>query len=436
MEKTMPDAAIRSRLEAAIDANWEQQIAWLRQIVSFPSLRGREGPCQDWIARSFAARGWSVDRYTLDQVSMDHLPGHSPVMDTDYSRAVQVVATVRPPVVKGRSLILQGHVDVVPAGPEEMWTTKPFDPVVKDGLLYGRGANDMKQGVSAMVFAMDALRGAGLAPAADVYVETVTEEECTGNGALSTLARGYRAEACLIPEPTANILARASVGVMWFRLRVRGVPVHVARAQTGSNAIMSAYVLINAVYALTAEINERAKTHEWYKDVPDPVKFNPGVIRGGDWGSSTPSWCEVDCRIGLLPGTTLEEARSEVLRTVAAAARADNFLANNPPEVIWNGFQADAHVLQPGSEAEAVLGQVHEEVLGEKMTARLGTAVNDTRFYDLYYNVKALCYGPGGEMSHGFDEYADLATLKKTTLVIAGFIADWCGTVELEARPA
>ncbi len=432
----MPDAAIRSRLEAAIDANWEQQIAWLRQIVSFPSLRGREGPCQDWIARSFAARGWSVDRYTLDQVSMDHLPGHSPVMDTDYSRAVQVVATVRPPVVKGRSLILQGHVDVVPAGPEEMWTTKPFDPVVKDGLLYGRGANDMKQGVSAMVFAMDALRGAGLAPAADVYVETVTEEECTGNGALSTLARGYRAEACLIPEPTANILARASVGVMWFRLRVRGVPVHVARAQTGSNAIMSAYVLINAVYALTAEINERAKTHEWYKDVPDPVKFNPGVIRGGDWGSSTPSWCEVDCRIGLLPGTTLEEARSEVLRTVAAAARADNFLANNPPEVIWNGFQADAHVLQPGSEAEAVLGQVHEEVLGEKMTARLGTAVNDTRFYDLYYNVKALCYGPGGEMSHGFDEYADLATLKKTTLVIAGFIADWCGTVELEARPA
>ncbi len=432
----MPDAETRSKLAAAIEANWERQIAWLRQLVSFPSLRGREGPCQDWIARSFAERGWSVDRYTLDEVSMDHLPGHSPVMDTDYSRAVQVVATVRPPAVpnsaaRGRSLILQGHVDVVPAGPEAMWTRPPFDPVVKDGYLYGRGANDMKQGVSAMVFAMDALRTAGLAPAADVYVETVTEEECTGNGALSTLARGYRAEACLIPEPTGNVLARASVGVMWFRLRVRGIPVHVAQAQTGSNAIMSAYVLLGALYELTARINERAKTHEWYHEVPDPVKFNPGVIRGGDWGSSTPAWCEVDCRIGLLPGTTLEEARAEVLATVAAAARGDHFLANNPPEVIWNGFQADAHVLQPGSDAEAVLGRVHEETLGTKMTARLGTAVNDTRFYDLYYNVKALCYGPGGEGSHGFDERADLAVLKRTTLVIAGFIADWCGTQQI-----
>jgi acetylornithine deacetylase len=116
---------------------------------------------------------------------------------------------------------------------------------------------------------------------------------------------------------------------------------------------------------------------------------------------------------------------------VAAAARADNFLANNPPEVIWNGFQADAHVLQPGSEAEAVLAEVHAATLGEAMPARLSTAVNDTRFYDLYYGVKALCYGPGGEGSHGFDERADLAALKRTTLVIAGFIAEWCGTHEI-----
>ncbi len=432
----MHAADLSARLSAAVDANWERQVDWLKQLVSFPSLRGQEGPCQDWIARSFAERGWSVDRYTLDQVDTEHLPGHSPVMDTDYTRAVQVVATVRPPVTKGRSLILQGHVDVVPAGPSEMWTHPPFSPVVKDGYLYGRGANDMKQGVSAMVFAMDALRSAGLAPAADVYVETVTEEECTGNGALSTLARGYRAEACLIPEPTANVLSRASVGVMWFRLRVRGIPVHVAHAQTGSNAIMSAYVLIQAIYDLTARINERAKTHEWYKDVADPVKFNPGVIRGGDWGSSTPAWCEVDCRIGLLPGTTLEQARNEVLATVAAAARGDHFLANNPPEVIWNGFQADAHVLHPGSEAEAVLGRVHEEMLGTKMVARLGTAVNDTRFYDLYYNVKALCYGPGGEGSHGFDERAELAKLKTTTVIIAKFIAEWCGTHEIASLAA
>ncbi len=130
------------------------------------------------------------------------------------------------------------------------------------------------------------------------------------------------------------------------------------RAQTGSNAILSAYALIQACQKLTAEINQRARTHPWFKDIPDPIKFNPGVIRGGDWGSSTPAWCEVDCRIGLLPGTTLEAARQEVIDTVERAAAADGFMANNQPEVIWNGFQADGFLLEPGSEAEAVLAEV------------------------------------------------------------------------------
>ncbi|MCW3474194.1 ArgE/DapE family deacylase [Limobrevibacterium gyesilva] len=427
----MPDAATLAALEKAVDANWDKQVAWLQDLVRFPSLRGKEGPCQDWIARAFAQRGWSVDRYTLDQVAMDHLPGFSPVMDTDYAQAVQVVATVRAPEQKGRSLILQGHVDVVPEGPADMWTHPPYDPVIKDGWMNGRGAHDMKQGVSAMVFAMDALRSAGLAPAADVYVQTVTEEECTGNGALSTLARGYRADACLIPEPTANTITRSHVGVMWFRLRVRGVPVHVAHAQTGTNAILAAYGLIQAVQKLTAEINQRARAHPWFKDIADPVKFNPGVIRGGDWGSSTPAWCEVDCRIGLLPGTPLEQARQEVLDAVAGAARGDSFMANNPPEVIWNGFQADGYTLDPGSEAEQVLAGAHQAVFGTKMQARLGTGVNDTRFYGLYYGITGLCYGPAGEGAHAFDERAHLPSLKRTTLAIAAFIADWCGT-----RPA
>ncbi len=427
----MPDAATIAAIRNAVDANWDKEVAWLQQLVRFPSRRGKEGPCQDWIAREFAARGWSVDRYTLAEVDMSHLPGFSPVMDTDYSQAVQVVATVRAPEQKGRSLILQGHVDVVPEGPAEMWTYPPYDPVIKDGWMNGRGSHDMKQGVAAMVFAMDALKSMGLAPAADVYVETVTEEECTGNGALSTLARGYRADAAILPEPTANAVTRAYVGVMWFRLRVRGVPVHVARAQTGTNAIMSAFNLVQEIYRLVAEINEGAKTHPWFKDVPNPVKFNPGVIRGGDWGSSTPAWCEVDCRIGLLPGTDLATARQQVLDAVARAAKNDGFMANNPPEVIWNGFQADGYVLEPDSDAERVLAQVHQQVFGKKLEFRNSTGVADSRMYGLYYGIPGICYGPAGEGAHAFDERAYLPNLKETTVALAAFIADWCGT-----RPA
>ena len=423
----MPDPTVISKLEAAVEANWQSQVAWLQTLVRFPSIRGKEGPCQDWLAREMATRGWSVDRYTLSEVQMGHLPGVSPVMDTDYTQAVQVVGTLRSPRQQGKSLIVQGHVDVVPPGPEEMWQFPPFDPVISGDWMNGRGCHDMKQGVAAMFFAMDALRTAGLAPASDVYIQTVTEEECTGNGALSTLARGYRADAALVTEPTGGQLTRGHVGVMWFRLRIRGVPVHVAVADTGTNAIMSAYTLLNELYDLTAKINSKAKDHPLFAGMNNPVKFNPGVIRGGDWGSSTPAWCEVDCRIGLLEGTPLSEARQQVLDTVARAAKGDSFLANNPPEVIWNGFQADGFHLPPGTDAEKTLAATHQAVYGEPLKTHVSTGVADVRAYLNYYGIPALCYGPKGEGAHAFDERAHLPSLKRNTLAIAAFIAEWCG---------
>ena len=432
----MADATFAAALSAAVEANWQRELAWLKTVVSFPSLRGEEAPCQDWIAREFAGRGWDVDRYTLADVAMAHLPGYSPVMDTDYKRAVQVVASVRAPQAKpgsekGRSLILQGHVDVVPTGPLAMWTQPPFAATIENGKMIGRGAHDMKSGVTAMVFAMDALKHAGFRPAADVYVQTVTEEDSTGNGALSTLARGYRADACLIPEPTAAKILRGTVGVMWFRLRVAGRPVHVSESEAGTNAILSAFGLIEALRGHTRDLNERARNDPWFSKIPNPIKFNPGKIAGGDWASSTPSWCEVDCRIAVLPGMTLAAFREELSGVVAAAARQDPFLAGNPPEIIWNGFQADGFVLEPGSDAEAVLAAAHGKVHGTAMEDRRTTAVNDTRYYGRYFNIPALCYGPLGEGNHGFDERTSLADLRQCTHTIATFIADWCGVTPL-----
>ena len=423
----MPDAALLDRLRQAVDGNFDQEVAFLTELVRFPSTRGQEAPLQDWMARQMAARGYAVDRFTIAETPLASHPKASPMVDVDAAGSVQVVASHRPKNPTGRSLILQGHIDVVPEGPLEMWTYPPYSGQVRDGWLYGRGAHDMKSGVACMVWALEALRSLGLEPAADVHVQTVTEEESTGNGALATLARGYRAEACLIPEPTGHTLTRAHTGTLWFRIRVRGVPVHVMHAQTGTNAIMSAVHLITALQQHTRELNARAKDHEWFGQVQDPIKFNPGIIRGGDWASSTPAWCEVDCRIGLLPGWEVKEVMAGVEACIAAARAGDNFLANNPPEITWHGFQADGFVQQPGTEAEGVLAAAHQQAFGAPMEIRLSTAVNDTRFYGLYYDMPALCYGSKGEGAHGFDERTNLDSLKTTTLSIAAFIADWCG---------
>ena len=435
----MTNPAIAERLRIAVEANFAAQVKFLADIVKFPSLRGSEAPLQEWLARQMAERGWRVDKFSLADVALEHHPKASPMVDVDPAGSIQVVGTLLPRDARpgdamihgqGRSLILQGHIDVVPEGPHAMWTHPPYAGHVQDGWLYGRGANDMKAGVSAMFFAMDALATAGLRPCAGIHVETVTEEESTGNGALATLLRGHRAEAVLIPEPTGGTITRAHTGTLWFRLRVAGVPVHVAVAQTGSNAIMSAYQLIAALYKHTQEANKAAASHPWYEHIENPIKFNPGIIRGGDWASSTPAWCEVDCRIGLLPGQDVATVQRAVEAAVSAAARADNFMANNPPELTWHGFLADGYVLEPGSEAEAVLARAHQAAFGEDMPARITTAVNDTRFYGLYFAIPGLCYGPKGEGAHAFDERTNLEHLKTTTLAMALFIAEWCGVEE------
>lgn len=118
----MPDIALLDRLREAVAAGFDRQTAFLEALVRFPSIRGEEAPLQDWLSRELHQRGYSVDRYTLADIDMTNLPGFSPVMDTDYTRAVQVVGAHRPASPTGRSLIIQGHVDVVPTGPTKLWS--------------------------------------------------------------------------------------------------------------------------------------------------------------------------------------------------------------------------------------------------------------------------------------------------------------------------
>jgi acetylornithine deacetylase len=219
----------------AVDAGFDAQLATTRDFVAIPSTRGAEGPCQDMIGDLLRERGYEVDDWHIDVEDLKDLRGFGPI-EHDFSKARTVVGTYRPAANAGKSLILQGHCDVVPTGPLDMWETPPFAPVVKDGRMYGRGACDMKSGTIGALYALDAIKAAGLKPTARIHFQSVIEEESTGVGALSTLQRGYRADACFIPEPTGGKMVRSQVGVIWFRLRVRGFPVHVFEAGAGANA--------------------------------------------------------------------------------------------------------------------------------------------------------------------------------------------------------
>jgi acetylornithine deacetylase len=416
----------RERIEAAVDAAFDKQIDTTIAFTAIPSTRAAEAPCQDMFAKLLRDRGYEVDDWVINQDDLKTLPGYGPV-ETDFSRARSVVGTYRPNKEEGRSLILQGHCDVVPAGPLDMWERPPFQPVVENGWLYGRGAGDMKSGTISALYALDAIKAAGYKPKGRIHLQSVIEEESTGMGALSTLQRGYRADACILPEPTDEKLMRAQVGVIWFRLKVRGIPVHVARAGTGSNAIKAAIHLIQKLEGLEAEWNERAKTHPSFREVHHPLNFNPGIIKGGDWASSVPAWCDVDCRIGVLPGWKIADAQAEIVDFVAKAARSHPFLANNPPEIVWSGFLSPGYEATEIQESEAVLAPVYEHVFGRKLTSFSSTALTDARFYGLDFGVPAFCFGATMEGAHGFNERVDMASIKRVTKALALFTASWCG---------
>lgn len=415
-----------NRIVDAVDARFNEQIETTQQFVAIPSTRGAEAPCQDMIGDLLRERGYEVDDWHIDLAELEGLRGFGPV-ETDFSRARTVVGTYRPTKSVGRSLILQGHCDVVPAGPLDMWDTPPFAPVVKDGWLYGRGAGDMKSGTIAALYALDAIKSAGFALAGRVHFQSVIEEESTGAGALSAVQRGYRADCCLIPEPTNHALVRAQVGVIWFRLKVRGVAAHVFEAGAGSNAIKAAYALIHALEQLEADWNARAKTDRHFAAIDHPITFNPGIIKGGDWASSVPAWCDVDCRIAVLPGWSVAACQKEIEAFVRAAARDNRYLTNNPPAIEWCGFLSEGYELTGADEPERVLRQSWKAVTGGPMNEIAFTALTDTRFYGLNAGIPSLCFGARMERAHGFNERVELASLRHITQTIALFAADWCG---------
>lgn len=416
---------IAQRIVAEVDRAFDAQLTATQDLVRLPTLRTEEESGQDAMFEAMQARGLEMDRWELDPESLSSHIGYGPTT-VSYQGMDNVVGTYRPEEETGRSLILNGHMDVVPVGPEDAWSRSPWDPQIIDGWLYGRGAGDMKAGLVANLFAFDAVRNAGLAPAGRIHFQSVVEEECTGNGSLSAFLRGYEADAVLIPEPEEDKLVRANVGVIWARIRVSGEPVHPREMTTGFNAIDAAQRVIERLRELEERWNSQQDTHEYFEDVTHPINFNVGTIRGGDWPSSVPSWCEFELRMALFPGTTADEAWVE-FEACLDLARAEHGITITAER---SGFYSEGYVLQPNSEAEQSLERAHKTIFGSKLESFTTPGYIDSRVFVLYAGVPCLVYGPISESIHGFDERVSIDSLRRITKSIALFIAEWCGVTD------
>ncbi|WP_435108566.1 ArgE/DapE family deacylase [Nocardiopsis synnemataformans] len=417
-----------ARIEAAVDDAFDAQLAFTRELVRHPSLRTRESSAQDLMHEAMERRGLAMDRWELDPEEISTHPGAGRIT-VSYEGVENVVGTHTPARGGGRSLILNGHIDVVPEGPVGEWSRSPWDAPVIDGWLHGRGSGDMKAGLAANLFAYDAVRAAGFSPAGRIHFQSVAEEECTGNGALATVQRGYTADAVLIPEPEEDMLVRANVGVIWFTVRVAGHPTHPREMASGFNAIDAAHHVMGRLRVLEQRWNDEKGSHPHFEDLDHPINFNLGGISGGDWPSSVPAWCELQVRAAIYPGVSADDAWEQIQEVLRGTTTDD---AGNPIEAVGErtGFYAEGYVLPEGTDAENVLREAHRTVFKDELRTFTTPGYLDGRVYALYQGIPALVYGPASEAIHGYDERVDVESVRRITKSIALFIAQWCGLEE------
>jgi acetylornithine deacetylase len=407
---------------AAIAAEQPAIERLLVDLVAAPTVLGRESAGQEVMRTAFEELGLEPREVALDPEALRSHPGASP-FSWDVSGKSNVVADWGPDEPSGgRSLILNGHIDVVSPEPADMWSSSPFTARRDGDWLYGRGAGDMKAGLAAIVGAVRGLRGLGLEPLAPVQLQSVVEEECTGNGALACVLAGRPADAVIVTEPTSLAIQTSQVGVLWFQVVVRGRPAHAGEATAGANAIEASFAVIKALRALEEELNVAPPAP--YDVYERPIHLNVGVIRGGDWASTVAAECRLHCRLALFPGDAVDDLRSKVQDAVTeAAAGLEGFEAT----VHYDGFACEGYTLDPPAAFLEPLSDACSKVTGAQPVTFASTATTDARNFGLYGASPAVCFGPHAENIHSADERVLLSTVTQTAQALGLFIGAWCG---------
>lgn len=423
---SFPDELDKQAIIDAVNAHELEAVARLSALVREGSLLGEEAGAQALMYDTYTQLGLDVRRFLIDEARVSKHQAWSPSI-ISYDGRPNVVGVHQPKgETRGRSLILNGHIDVVPVGANALWTHPPFDPYVDGDRLYGRGSADMKAGLVACVTAMQALKDLGYEPAAEVIFQSVVEEECTGNGALACLVEGYTADAALIPEPLNGIL-NAQMGVMWLSIEVLGIPVHAAYASEGTDAIRYTHYLVDALRELETQWNKPDNRHPAFADFDHPVNFNLGKIAGGEWASSVATRCRADLRLGYYPGVTPESVRAEIEQRLADAHLNHPAHQSVQYQISYEGFQAEGLVIDTEQPIIRTLANSHRDIVGTDPTFAPFTGTTDVKFFHLYGDIPSTCYGPIGADIHGIDEWVSIASMQQVAAVYALLIARWCG---------
>ncbi len=414
------EPGIADAIDARVELHAERAFGFLELLVAADSTVGHEQAALKVLASELTDLGFDIERLAIPE-SVASLPGAGVPRSTYAGRYDLVGRRAGDPTRP--SLLLNGHIDVVPADEPGLWTTPPFEPRRRGGWLFGRGAGDMKCGFAMGVLALRALRD--LIPDTDLGPITVLgaiEEEYTGNGTLAAAAAGVLADAVVVLEPTDLTLVRGGIGILWLEITVEGLAAHAEASAGGVNAVEVAISLLPALRAAEDELN---RIPDPRIDSQRPYRLNVGRLVGGDWASSVPSVARVEVRVGYPDGWTADDAEAVISRHLERAAAADPWLALHPPAIRRSGFQAEGYDLPADAPLAQVLAAAHRDAHGEEPASLVLATTTDARIYRNRYALPAICYGPVTARMHGIDEAVELSSIVQGARTLARFLVAW-----------
>ena len=388
-----------------------------------------EAALQGYLADRLAARGAEID---LWEPAREDVAGSRlvPPGGLGFEGRPQLAATFRG-AGGGRSLLLNGHIDVVSSAPREAWASDPNEPEVRDGKLYGRGSCDMKGGIAAMALAAEALAGQ---LAGDLVVCTVTDEESTGAGGLAAVAHGVRADAGIVTEPSSFDVWTSCRGSLMPTITVPGRPGHAGVGQPhwreggAVNAIEKATIVIEALRRLGEEWRERADHRHPHLSPGDIV---PTLVSGGEWIVSYPASCRVAYHVAYLPahadadgwGNAVEE---EIAECVRAATANDDWLAENPPVIEWATDVPSSEVAEDEPVVQALLAA--GAAVGRPRRISGMDSWHDGATFTRFGGTPCVCFGPRDlQVAHTVDEYVVVDDLVECAQELAVAAIRFCG---------
>jgi acetylornithine deacetylase len=428
-----------------IRANQEMLVELTADLIGFdttarahPDDAARaERPAQEYLAARLESIGAHVDLFEPEPVQDEHQVPN----EVGFQGRPQLVATI-PGTCGGPSILLNGHIDVVSPEPLERWSSDPFEAELRDGRLYGRGACDMKGGVAAMVFAVERLAAAGIQLTGDVIVNTVTDEESSGAGAIAVVRHGVSADACIVPEPTGLDIWVCCRGTCLASIEIDGRAGHVEipqdhwRNDGGVNAIEKAAVVLRAAESLSREWAQQAELRHPFLA---PGQVVPVRIDGGDWPVTIPARCRIECDVTFLPcqadtGGWDGDVRAEIEAWIARYAATDPWLAEHPPRISWSMSTPSLEV-SPNTPAIASLARALDELRHETRLSGLGSFYDGATFARLL-GIPAFGFGPGSiKVGHTVDEFVPIDELVDCAAALALTLIDHCGVHIARRRP-